>query len=478
MMKEFSIASCILLLGSAVAHGADRAPNILLILTDDQGYHDLGCQGAMDFRTPHIDSIAASGVRLAAGYVTAPQCGPSRAGLMTGVSQSRFGYTDNNSHNGLPPPEVVRILPEQLKEAGYTTGVIGKWHIGNLKTNQLYPGSLPESSERFTTLPGNHPSERGFDYLLLHNAGMSHYFPYRDDGKRWMTDRDREYRLEQMLEHESGVSLLDDLPEETYLTDYFSEQGAAFVRRHQDKPWFLFLSYNAPHTPMVARVDKLEKYAHIEHRGRRQLIAMMDSLDEGVGQVLDALVETGQLQNTLVWFLSDNGAPSHHNHSRNDPFSGRKGDMHEGGIRVPFLVSWPGTIPAGQVLDEPAIALDILRTSLAAAGIEAPPVHDGANLLPWLKGECANPNQELFWTWRSKAAVRAGTLKETRNGNDVRAVDGTVVPGHIFADLAANPRELPAQEMECPEKRAMLAAKLDQWLESVQSDQQQLTPQE
>lgn len=464
------------ILSPLLAFAADGPPNILLILTDDQGYHDLGSQGATDFRTPNIDSIAVSGVRFTAGYVTSPQCAPSRAGLMSGVSQSRFGFTDNNSHNGLPPPEVVKILPEYLKEAGYTTGVIGKWHIGNLRTNQVYPGSRPEGSERFTILPNNHPSERGFDYVLLHNAGMSHYFPYREDGKRWMTDRDREHRLEQMWEHESKVSLIDELPEDTYLTDYFSEQGAAFVRRHQDKSWFLFLSYNAPHSPMVAREDKLQKYAHIEDRGRRQLVAMMDSLDEGIGQVLDALVETGQLENTIVWFLSDNGAPTHINHSRNDPFSGLKGNMHEGGIRVPFLVSWPGTIPAGQVLDDAVIALDILPTSLAAAGIAAAPVHDGQDLLSWLRGKADSPNEKLYWTWRSKSAIRVGTLKETRNGNDVFAIDGTVVPGHIFADLAVNPQELASKELECPEKRAMLARKLDQWLEQVQQDQSKLTP--
>lgn len=464
------------LLGCILSYGSERPPNILLILTDDQGYHDLSSQGATDFRTPNIDSIAASGIRFSAGYVTSPQCAPSRAGLISGVSQSRFGFTDNNSHNGLPPPDVVRILPEHLKDVGYTTGVIGKWHIGNLRTNQVFPGARPDDSERFTILPGNHPSERGFDYLLLHDAGMSHYFPYREDGKKWMTDRDREHRLEQMLEHESEISFLDNLPEDTYLTDYFSEQGAAFVRRHKDKPWFLFLSYNAPHAPMVAREDKLQKYAHIEDRGRRQLVAMMDSLDEGIGEVLDALVETGQVENTMVWFLSDNGAPSHINHSRNDPFSGVKGNMHEGGIRVPFLVSWPGTITAGQVKDEPVISLDILPTSLAAAGIEIPDIHDGANILPWLKGECDNPNHELYWTWRSKSAIRVGTLKETRNGNDVLARDGTVVPGHIFADLAVNPKELPSKALESREKKSMLSQKLDHWLKQVQSDQCTLTP--
>jgi arylsulfatase A-like enzyme len=460
----------------ASAGGIPGLPNILLILTDDQGYHDLSCQGATDFATPHIDSIAAMGVRFTDGYVTAPQCAPSRAGLMTGVSQSRFGFVDNSNHRGLPPPEVVQILPEYLKRAGYTTGVIGKWHIGNVRADQHGVASLPEGSERFVMLPGNHPSERGFDYLLLHNAGGSHYFPYRADGMKWMTDRDREHRLQQMLEGENEPYFLDDLPEDTYLTDYFSKQAVSFIRRNQEQPWFLFLSYNAPHTPMVARADKLQKYAHIEDRNRRQLVAMMDSLDEGVGIVLESLLETGQLENTLIWFLSDNGAPTHQNASRNDPLSGRKGDMHEGGIRVPFLAAWPNVIPPGQVLRDPVISLDILSTSLAAAGIEVPPIHDGANLLPWLTGQGEHPNEVLLWTWRSNAAIRLGSLKETRNGNDVRAIDGTVIPRHIFVDLAENPQELPSKALASPEKKSILAQRLDRWLEQVQADQVNLTP--
>lgn len=461
---------------SVASEAIQTHPNILLILTDDLGYLDLSCQGATDIATPNIDSIAEMGVRFTDGYVTAPQCAPSRAGLMSGVSQSRFGFVDNSNHRGLPPADVVKILPEYLKAAGYITGVIGKWHIGNVRADQMGITSLPEGSERFAMLPGNHPSERGFDYLLLHDAGMAHYFPYREDGKKWMTDRDREHRLEQMLEGENKPYFLDDLPEDTYLTDYFSAQASSFIRRNQEQPWFLFLSYNAPHTPMVARADKLQKYAHIEDRNRRQLVAMMDSLNEGVGMVLESLLKTGQLENTLIWFLSDNGAPGHINFSRNDPFSGRKGDMHEGGIRVPFLVSWPKVIPRGQVLSDPVISLDILSTSLAAAGIAVPPIHDGANLLPWLRGRGENPNDELYWTWRSKAAIRIGTLKETRNGNDVRAIDGTLVPGHIFVDLAENPQELPTKALASPEKKSILAQRLDRWLEQVQADQVNLTP--
>lgn len=444
---------------------ATERPNVLLILTDDQGYHDLSCYGATDFQTPNIDRLAASGVRFTDGYVTAPQCGPSRAGLLTGVHQSRFSYLDNSSQQGLPPASVVQTLPELLKERGYTTGIIGKWHIATDNKVDGHP-----------IAPGNHPWERGFDFMLTHSSGHSHFFPYRPDGAKWMTDRKLEPRLELKRETEAVSAFIDGLPADTYLTDYFSEQAAEFVRRNQAQPWFLFLSYNAPHTPMVARQDKLEKYAHIKELMRRQLAAMMDSVDEGVGHVLAELEQTGQTRETLIFYLSDNGGPTDKNGSRNDPLSGKKGDVHEGGIRVPFIASWPGTIPSGQVLTGPVISLDILPTSLASAGGTVPAIHDGKNLLPWLNGDSDCPNEEIFWFWRSKAAIRIGTLKETRNGNDVKAVDGTTVSGHIFADLADNPQELPSKAIQSPEKKQMLASRLDKWLAEVKKDQAVLTP--
>jgi arylsulfatase B len=451
---------------AAAGFAADKAPNILLILADDLGYHDLSCQGATDFETPNLDRLAASGVRFTDGYVSAPQCGPSRSGLMTGMSQSRYGCLDNSSLIGLPPADVVQTLPEQLKALGYTTGIIGKWHIG-----------CDNKTEGHPIFPGNHPWERGFDYVLTHAAGHSHYYPYRADGTKWMVDRHLEYRLALKMEDEPTAGFADGLPEDTYLTDYFSEQGSEFITRNQDRPWFLYLAYNAPHTPSVARADKLEKYAHIQDGTRRHLVAMMDSLDEGIGQVLETLEKTGQTRETLVVFLSDNGGPTHQNGSRNDPFSGKKGDVHEGGIRVPFLASWPGTIRAGQELDGPVISLDILPTAVAAGGGSVPDIHEGSNLLPWLKGEAPCPNDIICWSWRSKAAVRIGSLKETRNGSDVTALDGTVVPGHIFSDLAENPQELEAKALQSPEKQKMLSDRLDRWLRQLEQDQKVLTPQ-
>ena len=453
--------------GPLPSAAAEQRPNILVVMTDDQGYHDLSCYGAADFQTPRIDALAASGVRLTDGYVTAPQCGPSRAGLLTGMSQQRFGYINNHAQNGLPPDEVVKTLPEQLRDLGYATGIIGKWHIGF------------RAQENHIHLPGNEPWDQGFGYALVHDSGMSHFYPYRKDGWKWMTERNLDPRLRLKPGPEEDFLFVEDLPEDTYLTDYFSEQASAFVRNHREEPWFLFLSYNAPHTPMVAKTEKLPKYAHIQDDLRRRLAAMMDSLDEGVGLVLDELERTGQASRTLVFYLSDNGGPTHQSASRNDPFSGRKGDVHEGGIRVPFIAAWPGTIPAGQVVSDPVISLDILPTALAAAGVEKiPPIHEGKNLLPWLQGEAACAERALHWRWCHKRAVRIGTLKETRNGNDVQSIDGTTVPGHVFSDLKDNPQELAAQGLQSPETRQMLSAAMDEWQRRLEEDQKTLTPPE
>ena len=453
---------------SSVQADAGQQPNILLILTDDQGYHDLGCQGVTDFETPNIDRLAASGVRFTDGYVTAPQCGPSRAGLLMGMSQSRFGFTDNNHDPGLPSKGLVQTLPEQLEALGYATGMIGKWHIGYHRDGSDWP----------STLAGNNPWERGFDYTLRMTGGSAHYYPYSVAGEKYMTSRKWKPRLQLKEGAGSDPIDLDGLPENTYLTDYFSEQGAEFIRRNTEKPWFLYMAYNAPHTPTVAKPEKLRKYTAIKDKTRQSLAAMMDSLDEGVGHLLEALEETGQTRRTLVWYLSDNGGPTTKNGSRNDPFSGVKGCVHEGGIRVPFIVSWPGTLPEGKVVTDPVISLDILPTSIAAAGGgQVAAVHDGKNLLPWLTGKEPCPNDVLYWTWRGNySAIRMGVLKETRNRGDTTSVKGQTVPAHIFSDLSENPEELASKALKNPEKKQILSGKLDQWLRQMEIDRKVYTP--
>lgn len=475
MMKQLItlLMTTIVMLSAQLSAADAPQPNVLLIVADDLGYNDLGCYGVRDYETPNLDRLAASGIRFTDGYVTAPQCGPSRAGLMTGMHQSRFGVNDNKDDYGLPASDVVQLIPEQLKALGYTTGHVGKWHLGF----RYHPRDRTKSGTR----PGNEPWERGFDYVFKIFAGSAQYFPYKTPDFRspggWIK------HLQEKKIGEDPV-YLSDLPPETYMTDIFTERSVDFIRRHQgDEPWFLHLSYTAPHGPMQAKPEKLKKYNHIKDPTRRIFMAMMDSMDEGIGQVLDTLEATGQLENTVVWFLSDNGAVSvdskRWNGSRNNPFSGAKGDVYEGGIRVPFMVSWPGTLPAGTVSSTPVSALDILPTSVAVAGQDTvDPIYDGVNLLPHLSGQADAPNRILYWSWRGDFnAVRVGDLKEVRNGRPTATVDGIELPKHNFVDLSTNPKELAGEHtLQSPEKREMLSSRLDAWLETVRSDAEHLRP--
>ncbi|MCX6895575.1 MAG: sulfatase-like hydrolase/transferase [Verrucomicrobia bacterium] len=438
---------------------------MLFIVVDDLGYHDLGCQGATDLRTPQIDRLAASGARCTTGYVTAPQCSPSRAGMMTSMSQSRFGFFDNEKHRGLPPRSVVELLPEQMKSIGYATAIFGKWHIGDRAHN----------GPDWEFLPNSAPWERGFDLCVLHNDGMAHYQPYSVEGRKWMTERARPFWLAEKTAPDVSPRPLKDLPQDTYLTDYFSERAGDFIRTNRQRPWFLFLSYNAPHTPLTPLESDLAAHADIKNPLRRQFAAVMTGLDRGVGKVLSVLDATGQRDRTLIWFISDNGAPTHHNASRNDPFRGHKGDTWEGGIRVPFLVSWPGRIPAGQTFTPMVSTLDVLPTSLAAAGrTNIAAIHEGKNLLPLLTGRTSGEAHDaLFWHWRNRVAVRLGNFKENRNGP---AENSRQLPEHLFVNFTANPFEDPAMPLTDANQQARLIAALDTWLKGVMADSARLTP--
>jgi len=445
-------------------------PNILVILADDLGYHDLGCQGATDFQTPQIDQLASSGARCTAGYVTAPQCSPSRAGLMTGMNQARFGYNDNADHHGLPPGSVVELLPEQLKKLGYATAVIGKWHIGDRR----------EKGPGWEYLSGSAPWDRGFDLSVLISFGQSHYLPYSEDGKKIMSHGNRPYWLVEKAPGDPAVRPLKDLPADTYLTDYFSDRASTFIRENQNKPWFLYLAYNAPHTPLTPLESDVAANAGIEDPLRRKFAAIMAGLDRGVGKVLSTLDKTGQRDRTLVWFISDNGAPTFMNGSLNNPFPGHKGDTWEGGIRVPFLVSWPGQIPAGQTFDRMISTLDVLPTSLAAAGRSSvASIHEGKNLLPQLTGKVSGEGHDaLFWHWRNRLAARVGNLKENRNGPAEHAdkQTGAALPLHMFNDFSANPFEDPAKPLTDGERQARVKSALDEWTKKLEADAVQLTP--
>jgi arylsulfatase B len=396
-------------------------PNIVLIVVDDLGFGELGCQGNAEIPTPRIDSIARDGIRFASGYVTASFCSPSRAGLLTGRNQNRFGYDVNpvgakNDEPGVGLPGSELTLAEQLKTAGYATGLIGKWHLG---------GTSPY-----------HPLRHGFDefFGFLHEGHFYSPSPFEgmvtwlrrralpDGGAgRWVRP-DGRLVLSTHLGHDepaydAGNPILRDgqpvpLPED--LTDALSREAASFIHRHADRPFFLAVTYNAVHSPMQASVKDVARFPSIDDLQRRVFAGMLAGLDDGVGQVLDALRSEGLDRRTLVFLLSDNGGPTRELTSSNLPLRGGKGDLHEGGIRVPFLARWAGTFPAGAVEDRPVSALDIFPTVSAVAGVPVADDRtlDGTNLVPYLMGEDrGRPHEVLWWRMGSRAALRSGDWK-------------------------------------------------------------------
>jgi arylsulfatase A-like enzyme len=346
---------------------AATPPNLIVVMADDLGYADVGFNGCKDIPTPHIDSIAANGVRFSSGYVSYSVCSPSRAGFITGRYQQRFGhernpqYRPNDPNMGLPLSE--RTLADVLKPVGYRSGIIGKWHLG-----------AHESL---------HPLNRGFDFFFGHLGGGHRYLPEE------LTIRDS-YSFESEPESYKTWILRnhEPVPPTKYLTDEFSDAAVGFVERNKDRPFFLFLSYNAPHTPLQAAEKYLARFPNIKDKKRRTYAAMVSAVDDGVGRVLDKLKDLDLDENTMVFFLSDNGGPTTKNASQNTPLRGGKSDVWEGGFRVPFAVQWPGKLPAGSTYDHPVLSLDIFATVTALAQAPTDPNRppDGVNLIPYLTG--------------------------------------------------------------------------------------------
>jgi arylsulfatase B len=380
--------------------GAPRRPNLVLIVADDLGYAELGCQGAADIRTPHIDSIADHGVRFTSGYVTAPVCSPSRAGLLSGRYPQRFGHELNaigpqnrRPHVGLPTSE--KTIADYLKAADYATGAVGKWHLG---------GTGPY-----------HPRRRGFGefFGFLHEG---HFYASGSNTDVVSLLRPDEPPYDDQNPVLRGTRPVSDFG---YLTEALTREAVAFIDRHRDRPFFLYLPYNAVHSPMQATEAYLGRFAEIKERKRRVFAAMLAALDDGVGSVLGKLREAGLTEDTLVVFLSDNGGPTAELTSSNAPLRGGKGQLYEGGVRVPFLMQWEGHLPRGVVYDRPVSSLDILPTALASAGVESPDGAklDGVDLLPYLSGRNDGPPHErLYWRYGGKAAVRDGPWKLVRDG--------------------------------------------------------------
>ena len=369
-------------------------------------YGELGCQGNKQIPTPHIDSIAKAGVRFTNGYVSAPFCSPSRAGLMTGRYQTRFGHELNpvGKMNLLPNvglPASEKTAASCLKEAGYRTALIGKWHLGGV--------------EQF------HPMNHGFDefFGFLHEG---HFDVPRTEPNIISHLRPKEPPYDESNPLMRGH---EPVTEPQYLARAFGREACAFIDRNAKQPFFLYVPFNSVHSPMQAEPAEVDRFANIADEHRRVFAAMLSALDQAVGSILDRLRANGLERDTLVIFLSDNGGPVEELTSSNVPLRGQKGQLYEGGIRIPFMLRWPGRIRGGRTIAQPVISLDLLPTILAAAGVtkRPPKTVDGGSLLPLLtEGETAPVHKELYWRYDASGALRMGPWKivrQTRRGDSI-----------------------------------------------------------
>lgn len=428
-----TLTACLFAVVLAAESFAAAKPNLLWIVADDMGYADLGVQGSPDVRSPRIDSLARDGARFTQGYVSTPSCSPCRAGLLTGRYQQRFGYEFNpirpqhgGAGQGLPLDQIT--IAQRLKTAGYSTGCIGKWHQGE--------------EEQF------HPQSRGFDEFFGFLWGGHDYFVSNDP--------------------EKGPVLRGRRPVELtgYMTDVFGDEACRFIEQHADKPFFLYLAFNAPHAPMQAPPETIARYAHVADERRRIYLAMVEHQDAAVGRVLDTLGKLKLDQNTLVFFLSDNGGATTKfspNGASNFPLRGSKGDTWEGGIRVPMLLRAPGILKPGSVYTQPVISLDITATALAAAGVSSVATIDGVDLLPYLKGDKSEPpHPQLFWRYGKQMAIRSGDWKLLRPSRGPKEFEDIAVDPMLF-NLAADIGEQHDLAAQHPEKVKELQSAWDQW---------------
>lgn len=365
-----------------------QKPNFVIILADDLGYGDLGFTGSTEIRTPNIDALAKTGIQCTQGYVSAPVCGPSRAGLMTGKNQVNFGF-DNNPIVDLPQfdenyvgiPLEEKTMADRLASLGYTNGLIGKWHLGE--------------ADHF------HPTKRGFHEFWGYRGGGHNYFAYKPDGSSYKNSIESNYKTPQEI---------------TYLTDNKGDECVDFIKRHKKDPFFLYASFNAPHAPMQATKADLKLYSDIKNKKRRTYAAMIHRLDVNVGRIVEELKKQKIYKNTVIVFLSDNGGPCDHNSSINAPYNGQKGILLEGGIRVPFIISYPNKLKKG-IYNKPITSLDLTPTFVALAGgtINSNDQLDGVDIMPYLlQVKAGKPHETLMWRFTISGGIRKGDWKLIR----------------------------------------------------------------
>ena len=438
LLAGMVVAATALTPAQARPDGQSR-PNIILIVTDDLGYRDVGFNGSTEIRTPNIDRIASEGVRFTRGYVTYPVCGPSRAGFLTGRYQSRFGFDRNPNGDPADPrggvPRSEEMVSELLKRGGYVTKLVGKWHMG--------------------THPTLRPRNRGFDEFYGFIEGGHSYRPEETDLEA-LEDSKKPYDWYRTKLIDNGARVHF----KKYLTEELSDRAVDFVARKagSDQPFFLYLSYNAPHSPLQAPEAYRDRFAHIEDPKRRTYAAMISAVDDGVGQLLGELDRKGVAQDTLIFFISDNGGvvtaeTGEQSVADNGPLRGGKSQLFEGGIRVPFAMRWPRRLAAGRVFDRPVSTLDIFGTIAHQTGIGPKPGRpiDGVDLIPYLNGEkSGDPQPALFWRMfdQGRHAMVIGDLKYIFNGKQA-----------VMFNLRSDPGEtnaLPATDKAMMERLANL----------------------
>jgi arylsulfatase A-like enzyme len=377
----------------ATAQSSNRSagdkPNFVLIVADDLGFADLSMNGSKQIKTPHIDRLAQNGVNFTNGYVSSPVCSPSRAGFLTGRNQVRFGHDNNLAANqpgfdpqfrGLPLSE--KTIADRLNDYGYINGLVGKWHLG-------YE-------------PQFHPLKRGFDEFWGYTGGGHDYFKSLPDGTGYLSPIECNYKTPSPI---------------SYITDDVGNECADFIKRNKREPFFLFASFNAPHAPMQAIEEDLAIYDHIADTKRRTYAAMVHRLDVNVGKIIRAIHDAGIENNTIIAFISDNGGPVDSNASINAPYNGQKGILLEGGLHVPFILSWPGTIPANSEYHKSVSSLDFAPTivELASGSGDQNDLFDGKNLIPFILGRVQGaPHTSLKWRFTISAAIREGDWKLIR----------------------------------------------------------------
>jgi arylsulfatase A-like enzyme len=465
-------------LAHPVASVVENPPNVVLIVADDLGKHDISVYGPSATPTPRLAALAAEGATFTAGYVTSPVCSPSRAALLTGRYPQRYGFellvhdryprnrlewwfarqffsthgwsaldqlrvpkASDLQRQGLPPSEIT--LAELLKKQGYATAVIGKWHLGT-GDNAL-------------------PLKRGFD----HHYGFYDAFSlYADADDPSIVGARGEYfadRYQWWRGRSGGSAIRRDnavIDEDGYLTARIADETIDWIAAHRDQPFFAYVPFSAPHAPMQAPREYVDRFVHVASPDQRVYYAMIAALDDAIGEIMAALARFGVADNTIVVFVSDNGAASYTGVVDNAPLKGGKLTNFEGGINVPFLFRWPRQIAAGTKYASPVSTLDVFITITRAAGVELPVdrKYDGVDLLPHVTGAVtADPHDALYWRAQGHRAIRAGRYK---------LISDTATGGRALYDLDADPSE----QHDLSSERPALAEELERTLRAWEAE--------